>query len=428
MSASGKRIAVIGAGVAGLTSAYILNRDHQVTIFEKNDYLGGHTNTIIVHDKKGQPVPVDTGFIIMNERNYPNFSRLLQQLDVPTRATDMSFGYYCRNTGLQYSGKDLDTFFAQKTNLLKPKFYGMIGDIVRFYRVAIRDLQHGNIVDKTLGEYLQYRKFGKMFIEHHIIPMGAAIWSTPDEKMFDFPALSFLEFFKNHGLLTLRNRPQWKTIIGGSRVYVGKMMKSFKGEIFLNTKIKGVLRQADEVNIIMPDGSLRKFDAVVIACHADEAYQLLKDATLQERNALQPWQYSRNHTVLHTDETVMPPNRKIWSSWNYIRNISESETKQGRLTLTYHMNNLQGLSLEENYFVTLNAFPEIGKGYIEKEITYHHPNYTFNSLASQKHLPDLNGQNNTYFCGSYFGYGFHEDAVRSAVEIGKHFNLELWNQ
>lgn len=412
------KIAVIGSGAAGLTAAHILQRRHRVSLFEKEGRPGGHVNTVIIPEGADAGTPVDTGFIVMNHRNYPLLTRLFEQLAVELRDSDMSFGYHDVPSGLQYCGSGLDGLFAQRANLFRPSFHRMVRDTLRFFRTARADLNDSRLSQESLADYLQRNAFGPEFINHHLIPMGSAIWSTPCEQMMEFPARSFLQFFQNHGLLTVSDRPQWRTVVGGSCDYVRRMQQTWtRVDLRLNADIKGIKRNAAGVEIIHGDGSVENFDQVVIAAHADQALQLLQDPSPEERSLLGCWQYTRSRTLLHTDESVMPPIRKVWSSWNFQR------LEGARTSLTYHMNRLQGLETRQQYFVSLNL-PQEPRGVI-REFSYTHPMYTRDALASLPKLKELNGTNRTWFAGSYHGNGFHEDAVRSAVEVAKGFGMEL---
>jgi len=417
------RIAVVGAGVAGLTAAYILQRQHRVTLFEKNDYAGGHTHTVVLSDGPDNGTPVDTGFIVMNHRNYPLLTRLFEKLDVPLRDSEMSFSYWDELTGLQYSGGGLNGLFAQRSNLLRPAFLRMVREMFRFFRNAEFDLAAGGLRECTLGDYLRRGRYSEMFVRHHLIPMAAAIWSAPDDKMMEFPAESFLQFFRNHGLLTVNERPQWRTVVGGSHNYVRRMLADFKVDVRLSMPIVSVRRFDDRVALGTSAGPAGEFDGVVIAAHADEALGMLADPSDSERRVLGAWVYQANDTVLHTDRAVMPPLRRIWSSWNYTRERESGPA--GSVDLSYYMNRLQGLTTQRPLFVTLNRRQYLAPDSVIARMTYHHPTYSRAALAAQRELPALNGTRRTWFCGSYFGYGFHEDAVRSAVELVKHFGLDL---
>lgn len=415
-------VAVVGAGVAGITTAFLLQERHRVTLFDKNDYLGGHTNTVVIAEGPDAGTPVDTGFIVLNDRTYPLLHRLLRRLGVGVRWADMSFGFHCERSGLQYSGRNLDALFAQRRNLLRPAFYALLAEIHRFGRAASRDLREDRFGSRSLGEYLDSGGYGEYFRSNYLLPMGAAIWSTPAEDMLAFPAVSFARFFHNHGLLTLRDRPRWQTVLGGSHAYVQAFRKAFTGEIRAAEPVAAVRRAPEGAILRFSGGGERRFDRVVLAAHADESLRLLADPSPEERSLLGAWRYSKNRTVLHTDAAVLPPNPRAWASWNYCRELGANGD---RLVLTYDMNNLQGLRARERYCVTLNRARPIPENRIIREFLYTHPMYTVDSLAAQATLPSLNGRRNSYFCGSYFGYGFHEDAVRSANEVAKCFGLSL---
>ncbi|OQA24324.1 MAG: 2-enoate reductase FldZ [Verrucomicrobia bacterium ADurb.Bin345] len=416
------RIAVVGTGIAGLSAAHILNRGHDVTLFEKNDYAGGHTHTIVLPDGPDRDTPVDTGFIVMNHRNYPLLTRLFEQLGVTLRDSDMSFGYHDERSGLQYCGTDLNTMFAQRLNLLRPSFLRMIRQILRFYGRALGDFEAGRLAGLTLGDYLRAGGYGEMFVDHHILPMGSAIWSTPCAEMLRFPAASFVQFFRNHGLLSVSERPQWRTVAGGSHSYVKKIVAMLRNPVRLNAAVRSVRRQNGRVHVAWAGGE-EVFDRVVIAAHADEALAMLADPTDEERRLLGPWRYTDNKTVLHSDARVMPPNRRAWASWNSTR--EEAGDASQPLSLTYDMNRLQGLVTQERYFVTLNRIGPIAQDRVIAPLHYTHPAYTFESMNTQPQLPKLNGANGTYFCGSYFRYGFHEDGIRSGVEVARAFGMDL---
>lgn len=416
-------IAVIGCGVAGLAAAHVLQRRHRVTVYEKNDHLGGHTHTVVIPDGPDAGTPVDTGFIVFNTRTYPNFIRLLDDLGVAARASEMSFSFTCRATGLVYAGTDLNGLFAQRRNLLRAAFLGMLRDIGRFGRRAGDDLAAGRLAGRTLGDYLADLGLGRAFRDDYLLPMGAAIWSTPTRDMLAFPAESFIRFFGNHGLLTLRDRPQWQTVAGGSHSYVKAFAAAFRGELRPGTAVAGVRRDADGVTVRLADGASRRFHHAVIATHADEALALLEDPTPDETRLLGAWRYNRNHTVLHTDAAALPPLRRAWAAWNYARAVDADG--ESRLSVTYHMNRLQGLAAAREYCVSLNRPQPPAPGCTVAEMLYTHPMYTTEALASQAELPALSGPHHTHFCGSYHRWGFHEDAVASGLAVCRRFGLEL---
>ncbi|SHJ04177.1 Predicted NAD/FAD-binding protein [Malonomonas rubra DSM 5091] len=417
------KIAVVGGGVAGIVSAYLLQQKHQVTLLEQNHYLGGHTNTVEIDQGPDAGLAVDTGFIVLNDATYPLFQKFLARLGVATRDAEMSFGFQCLQSGLVYAGNDLNGLFAQRRNLVSPSFFQFLLEIGRFSKQAREDLTAGKIPDITLGQYLKCGNYSRFMIDNYLLPMAAAIWSTPALRAADFPAEAFLRFFKNHGLLSFRKRPQWKTVVGGSFSYVKAFRESFGGEIRLNAGVEKVFRENGTVRLQFADGHSKRFDRVIIATHADQALQLLGDPSTDEERLLAPWEYQLNHTVLHTDASLLPPQRSAWSAWNFTRESSSSDEKP--VYVSYYMNLLQGFSAQQHYCVTLNRRQGFDPETVIAEFDYHHPQYSFASLATQKNLPSLNGQNNSWFCGSYFGYGFHEDAVRSAVAVGKDFGVEL---
>lgn len=422
MSEDRFNIAIVGSGVAGLTAAYLLNKKHSITLYEKNDYIGGHTHTVIVNRDPDCNVPVDTGFIVMNHRTYPLLTKLFKQLDVQLRDSNMSFGYCCELSGIQYSSVGLTGFFNKAKHLFHPAYYRVFSDMLKFYRIGKADLQRDAFKDRTLGQYLKDNRFSQDFIDHHILPMGSAVWSTPTDTMMDFPATSFIRFLNNHGLLSLTEAPQWRTVVGGSHEYVKKILASLPGKTRTRNPVQAIKRNDMGVVVTTEDGNATGYDKVIIATHADEAWKILADPSVEERRLLAPWKYNYNRTVLHTDESVMPRNRRIWASWNFTR---EKTGKDSSLCLTYHMNRLQGLATNHPYFVTLNTSKRLDDKKIILEMDYYHPQFTRESTATQPELPSLNGLRNTYFCGSYFGYGFHEDAVRSSIDVAKLFGMDL---
>ncbi len=420
---SGQKIAVIGGGVAGIVSAYLLQQQHQVSLFEQNHYLGGHTNTIEIAAGPDAGLAVDTGFIVLNDQTYPLFQRFLTRLGVATRNAEMSFGFQCRQTGLVYAGNDLSGLFAQRSNLVSPSFFRFLLEIARFSKQARKDLAAEKIPAVTLGEYLAIGNYSSYMIDNYLLPMAAAIWSTPTLRAADFPAAAFLRFFSNHGLLSFRNRPQWQTVVGGSYAYVKAFLQQFTGAIHLNAGVEKVFRDERGVRICFADGSEQRFDRLVIATHADQALRLLGDPSAEEQRLLGPWEYQRNRTLLHCDNSLLPPQRSAWAAWNFTRDAGDAEAQP--VFVSYYMNLLQGLQAERDYLVTLNPPPRWLPQQVIAEFDYQHPQYSFASPATQDELPQLNGERRSWFCGSYFGYGFHEDAVRSAVAVADRFGSEL---
>ena len=412
------KIAIIGAGISGLTAAYYLGRHHRVSVFEAADKIGGHTATVDV-DHNGQQLAIDTGFIVFNDWTYPNFIELMDELGVDSQPTEMSFSVRCENTGIEYGGNNLNTMFAQRRNILRPTFLKMIKDILRFNREAIRDLEAGNISETiTLNEYLKANHYGVAFIYRYILPMGCAIWSASTDKMVDFPLLFFVQFFKNHGLLSVNNRPQWRVIKGGSRSYLEPLTKSFRDAIFLSSNIKRIRRLGASVELTMADGEAQVYDHVILACHSDQALALLSDATLAENKALSAIPYQQNDVVLHTDENLLPRHRVAWSSWNY----RLFEQFQERPVLTYNMNILQGIQSDTTFCVTLNATQVIDESKIIKQFSYSHPVFSLDSVVAAQKIGNINGSNNTWFAGAYLGNGFHEDGVVSGRQVAMLIN------
>ncbi|HMO50288.1 MAG TPA: FAD-dependent oxidoreductase [Kiritimatiellia bacterium] len=415
MSSLKPNIAVIGSGVAGITAAHLLQRKYHVTLFEKNKRLGGHTNTIVLEEGPDAGAAVDTGFIVLNDRTYPLLHRLLEEWKCPVRFSDMSFGYFAEENGFYYAGTSLSGLFAQRRNALRPGFYRLLADILRFGRNAIEDLDAGRVGDETLGTYV--RNLHPETVRAYIIPMAAAIWSATQRDILNFPAITLLRFWRNHGLLSLKDRPRWQTVVGGSHAYVQSFVRTFTGTITWGSAIRAVRRHADHVEILYADGASQTFSGVVLAAHADESLALLEEPTEEERRLLGAWRYQSNRTLLHTDTSFLPPNRRAWASWNYFdrRDARPDEP----VPVTYWMNLLQGLKTERDYLVTLNPDREPAPGALIRDIHYHHPVFDTQAVATQSALPALQGRNQTWYCGSYFGNGFHEDAVRSAVAMAE---------
>ena len=427
MHATGERrretVAVIGAGVAGLTAAWLLQRKYDVALYEQNDYPGGHTFTVRIQNGPDAGTAIDMGFIVMNHRNYPLFTRVLAELGVELGDSDMSFGYRCAASAYTYAGRHIGALFAQPGNLCNADHWRMLADIVRFNRAATRDLREGALTDATLGRYLEKGGFSRPFADHYLLAMGSAIWSAPLEQIRDFPVTPFLRFFCNHGLLSLRDRPQWRYVRGGSQTYVEAMLKQFGGKLHLGTPPSAVRRDPSGIELTFPDGRVTRYDHVVLAAHADESLALLADATESERRLLGAWRYLPNQTILHTDEAIMPARRRAWASWNFLRPAPEMGTQS--VSVSYHMNRLQGLRTDRQYFVSLNPGGMIPDHLKIHSTVFTHPEYSFESLATHAGLKAMTGENHTHYCGSYFGYGFHEDAVKSAVRVAERMGVTL---
>lgn len=414
------KIAIIGSGIAGLTSAYLLNRRHDITVFEASDWIGGHTHTVDV-EVNGQRYAVDTGFIVFNDWTYPNFIRLLSQLGVGFKDTEMSFSVSDPLTGVEYNGHSLNTLFAQRRNLFSPKFIGMVRDILRFNREALLDLNNQRIAaDMTLGDYLKANAYSERFIQHYIVPMGAAIWSMSLADMLGFPLQFFVRFFKNHGLLSVSDRPQWCVIEGGSSSYIAPLTESFREKIRLNCPVTRVERDADGV-IVHSNAGIERFDKVVFACHSDQALGLLAQPSDTEQSILGALPYADNDVVLHTDTRLLPKRPMAWASWNYRLGGPVDQPA----AVTYDMNILQGIQSDSTFCVSLNQTAAIDPNKILARFTYAHPQYSLDGMAAQARWQELLGANHSYFCGAYWASGFHEDGVVSALRVAREFGESL---
>lgn len=408
------KIAIIGSGIAGNTIAYHLNKQHDVTVFEAESHIGGHTHTHHIKHE-GNEYNVDTGFIVFNDRTYPNFIALLDELKVDWQPSEMSFSVQCEETGLEYNGTNLNSLFAQRRNLFKPSFHKMIRDILRFNKTSLELLADGNEI--KLGDYLQQGNYSQQFIDHYIIPMGSAIWSTEARQMLDFPARFFVRFFHHHGMLTVNNRPEWRTITNGSASYVSALTESFKDKIRLNTPVVSVRRLAASVRVKPLHGEEEKFDYVFFACHSDQALKLLSDKKANEIEILSAIPYQENTIFLHHDISMMPKRKLAWAAWNY--HVTNPHAEQ--VTVTYNMNVLQNLQSKEPLLVTLNHTNLINPAKVIKRLKYMHPIYTLAGAAAQARHAEISGKNRTGFAGAYWRNGFHEDGVVSALEAIKHF-------
>ncbi|MFT5289577.1 MAG: putative NAD/FAD-binding protein [Planctomycetota bacterium] len=403
------KVCVIGAGISGLVAARNLHREHDVTVFEAGEWIGGHTNTVDVETAAGTQA-VDTGFIVFNEATYPNFCALLRELDVPWQESEMSFSMRCDASGLEYNGTNLNGLFAQRLNLLRPSYWRMLRDIARFYREAPAILDSPDD-DTTLGDYLQQGGYSRLFIEKHLMPMGAAVWSATAETMQQFPLRFLVQFFHNHGFLRVEGRPQWLVVRGGSREYVNKLVEPFRERIHLRTAATEIRRESAGVVVRTSRGHCETFDRVFLATHGDTSLRLLSDATPLEREILGAFRFQRNVAVLHTDASLMPRRRRAWASWNYHVTNPVSDLP----TVTYWMNRLQGLKSDTQYFLTLNRTEDIDPSKVLRSFIYQHPIFSSHTVQAQRRHGELDGVNGVHFCGAYWRYGFHEDGVQSAL-------------
>ncbi len=417
------RVAVIGAGISGNLVARLLCDEYEVHVFEAGNYAGGHANTVDV-ELSGRPYSVDTGFMVFNERTYPNFCRMLDLLCVEAQDSDMSFSVRCERTGLEYKGGGtLSELFAQRLNLVRPSFWGMLWDILRFYREAPRHLDEAGR-ELTLGDYLLEHRYGRTFIDKHLVPMAAAIWSAPPRRVMDFPAYFLIRFFRNHGFLQLRDQPQWKTVVGRSRNYVRRLLEPLGDRVRLNCPVESVARHQDHVVVIPRGGAAEVFDRVVFATHADQTLAMLTDANRREREILRSLPYQSNEAVLHTDSRLLPKRRRAWASWNYHIPVEAGQP----VAVTYDLSRLQRIDSPTPILLTLNHTEPIDPAAILRRFTYDHPAYECRSIAAQSRLAEINGKRRSYFCGAYWGNGFHEDGVNSALAVARLFgkSLDTW--
>jgi predicted NAD/FAD-binding protein len=412
------KIAIIGTGISGLSVAHQLYPHHELTLFEANHYAGGHSNTVDVNEN-GKLIPIDTGFIVLNDWTYPNFIKILQSLNVDTYDSEMSFSARCEERQFEWCGNGIGGLVFNRDNWKKLSAYKMLVDIVNFNRLANRAVQPNSSLSsqQTLGDFLSTNKFSQAFIDYYILPMGAAIWSSSLVDINQYPALSFLNFFKNHGLLSVNNQPQWRTIAGGSREYVKKLTQPFQDRIHLNCAVERVIRHSDTVTLHTSQGDSFDFDHVFIACHSDQTLAMLDQASPLEQSTLGAIQYQHNVATLHTDSSIMPKRRKSWCAWNYL--LSQGDDQQAKVT--YYMNLLQRLDTHEDYFVSLNMEEKISPKKIVRSIPYMHPLFNHEAIQAQANFAAINGVNNTWYCGAYWRNGFHEDGVWSGLEAVKLF-------
>ncbi len=407
------KLAIVGTGIAGMTAAHLLHPDHDLTIYEAGEYIGGHTNTVDVN-LQGTTYAVDTGFIVFNDWTYPNFIALLDRLGVASQPSAMSFSVRCEETGLEYNGTSLNRLFAQRRNLLRPSFYRMILDILRFNRDSLK-LLDGLGPGPSLGAYLEENRYSPPFVRNYIVPMAGAIWSAGPATIWECPARYLVQFFKNHGMLSVDARPTWRVITGGSQRYVDKLVRPFRNRIRLRSPVSAISRIPKGVEVRGRDRTgnfqMERFDGVVLACHSDQALALLADPSPLERDILGAIKYQPNEAVLHMDRSLLPRRRLAWAAWNY----HLLPTQADRVLVTYHMNTLQRLTAPCEFCVTLNRSDAIDPATILKRITYHHPVFSPDAIAAQQRHGEINGRRRTWYCGAYWGFGFHEDGVKSAM-------------
>ena len=407
-----KRIAVIGSGISGLSAAYYLSRRHEVHVFERDNRLGGHTHTVMVESDSG-PVPVDTGFIVHNDRTYPNFCRLMAELGVETQPSDMSFAVTEPGGAFEYSSRGFGGFFAQKRNYFSGKHYTLLREILRFNREAPKILNDREAEGMVLGEFLDAGGYSPVFVDRYLIPMASAVWSMAPEVMPIFPARTLVLFMQNHGMLGINTHPQWKVIRGGSHAYIAPLTAPYRQRIATEATITSIERSELGVTLQFRDRSALQFDEVVFACHGDQILPLLAQPTDTERKVLSGFTSSRNETCLHTDSTLLPRRAAARASWNYLLGDS------GKVTVTYHMNRLQSLRTAEDYCVTLNANGAVDPGRVLRRMVYEHPLFTQAAIRAQERWPEISGRNHTHYCGAYWFYGFHEDGVRSGMRVAE---------
>lgn len=413
------KIAIVGSGISGLVTAYLLSQDHDITVYEAADYIGGHTNTVSV-ELNGKEYEVDTGFIVYNEKNYPNFVKLLDQLEVPSQPTTMSFSVRCEITGLEYNGTSVNQLFAQRLNLVRPSFYRMIKDILRFNRDAKQFLKDEDL-KLTFGEFLETGNYSSQLRENYAIPMTSAVWSGSPSQVLNTPFYFIARFYENHGMLNIDDRPQWRVIKKGSRQYVIPLVKRFEDRIRLQSPVEKIVRSKDGVEISSSDDNASQFDSVILATHSDQALEILEKPSPAETEILGLIRYQKNEAILHWDDSLLPKRKLAWAGWNY----HKMPDSPGGTSVTYNMNILQGIESESTFCVSLNMTDKIDPAKIIKEFNYGHPVFSGNAIEAQKRLREINGVNLTYFCGAYWGSGFHEDGVNSALNVCRYFGKGL---
>lgn len=423
-----RKIAIVGSGIAGLGAAWMLRHHYDIAVYELNPYVGGHTHTLVV-EENDREVPVDTGFIVFNRPNYPNLTALFEAIGVATRPSEMSFSVSVNNGEVEYAGSGLSALYAQRRRFFSRSHQGMVWDILRFNRACKRDLAEDTFGHDTVDEYLARKRLGSTFRNRYLLPMAAAIWSCPTQTMGSFPAASLARFFANHGLIELFDRPQWRTLVGGSHRYVKRLLADLGPAVQVNCGITRVRRIEQGVELALTNGTRRRVDEVIIASHADQALAMLADPSPREISLLSPFRYQKNTAILHSDSRLMPRDRRVWSSWNYFAEDRPTAPATSRVAVTYWMNRLQGLPVERDFFVTLNPLTDPHPASLVAEMTYEHPIFDRQAIATQPRLNELQGRRNTWFCGSYFGYGFHEDAFSSALSVARELGVvPAWQQ
>ena len=415
-------VAIIGTGIAGMACGHLLHRRFALTIYEKNDYVGGHTNTVTVNED-GHEIPIDTGFMVYNEATYPHLTKLFGELGVPVKNTSMSFSVQHLLSGLEFSGSGLNGLFAQRRNLFNPSFHSMLLQIYRFNNECLEVLEQEKYRESTLLEYVREKGYGNDFLMRYLVPMSSAVWSTPPDAMLQFPAFTLVKFFHNHGFLGLSTQHQWKTVVGGSRSYRDRLIAPFRERVHVRRAAVRVGHGNGGIVVTDSNGRRVLYDRVILACHADEALALLESPSARERELLSPFRYQRNRATLHTDASIMPRSRRAWSSWNY--RIGEHPVHRTPATsVIYFMNSLQQVSKSRNYFVSIDDPGWIRPETVLQTIDYQHPVFSLDAMRAQKSLHELNRPGPVYYCGSYFRYGFHEDALHSAIELCRGLSVQ----
>lgn len=419
-----EKLAIIGTGIAGMGCAYFLHKEYDITVFEKNNYVGGHTNTVTV-DEDGTPIHIDTGFMVFNHVTYPNLIQLFAELNVPTKKTSMSFSVQHKESGLEFCGSGINGLFAQRRNIFNLGYIQMLKQIDRFNSECEEVLTDEKYFEMTLAEYIKVKGYGEDMMNKYLIPMSSAVWSTPIDEMLNFPAYTLVRFFKNHGFLGLNTQHQWYTVVNGSQTYREKMIAPFRDKIQTSNGAVKVFRKNGKAIVLTKDGAKREFDKVIFASHADETLAMIDAPTEMEHRLLSQFSYQENVALLHTDESVMPKTKRAWSSWNY--RIDKNSKGEMIPSTVYWMNSLQQVSKRKNYFVNINGENLVDPQKKIKRIVYTHPVFSVGAMKAQKHLPQLNEKGPLYFCGSYFRYGFHEDAFTSALELSRKLSSKpIW--